>query len=447
MKGLSLRKLGSNIAQTILRYLLALVLGLGLSILLARVLGPEGNGEYAVAVLLPSMLSTLLNVGIGPANVFYVGRHDVSVAEAFRSNVRLWAGLGLLGVAIGAGVIHWRAGDWFPGLDPMHLWLVLPAFPLSLLQGFCASLLQGKQDFSRYNLTLLATPGATLLLAVVLVLGLKMGVAGGLAAFLAGNLLGLFYALFALRTHIRGGPVEEAAEKEESYDRRSVSYGLKAHIGNVMAFFNYRADLFLVNFFLAPAAAGIYVIAIQIAERLWILSRSVSTVLLPRLSELHEEEDVRKALTPLVARWVGILSLLAALVLGPLATFLIELIFGVEYSQAAGALRWLLPGVVVGAVGRVLANDIAARGRPELNMYTSGGVLVANVGANIALIPPLGIDGAAIATSIAYFLNVVAKLAIYAHLSGNRWWRPVLFEGEDLRLVKQVASEFREATR
>lgn len=437
--GLDLRRMGGNIAQTVLRYLVALVLGLGLAIMLARVLGPEGNGKYSVAVLLPSLLSTLLNLGIGPANVYFVGRHEVSVARAYRSNLRLWAGLGLAGLLIGAGVIHLRADAWFPGVDPLLLWLVLPAFPLSLLQGFCASLLQGKQDFSRYNLTLLVAPGSTLVLAAVMVWGLDLGVVGGIAAYVAGTLIGLGYARFALAPHLRKRPDDGV----EDYDRRSISYGWKAHLGNVMAFFNYRADLFLVNFFLVPAAAGVYVIAIQIAERLWILSRSVSTVLLPRLSELHEEEDVRRRLTPLVARWVGGLSLLAALVLAPVASWLVDLVFGADYLEAAGSLRWLLPGVVVGAVGRVLANDIAARGRPELNMYTSAGVLSVNVGANVLLIPSLGIDGAAIATSLSYLLNLFAKLAIYAHLSGNRWWRPLLFEREDMRLIKRVAAEFR----
>jgi O-antigen/teichoic acid export membrane protein len=435
--GLSLRRLGGDIAQTVLRYVVALVLGLGLTILLARILGPDGNGKYSVAVLLPSILSTLLNLGIGPANVFFVGRHEVSVAEAYRSNLRLWGGLGLLGVLVGGGVIHFRAEAWFPGLDPLLLWLVLPAFPLSLLQGFCASLLQGKQDFGRYNLTLLATPAATLALVAVLVWGLDLGVVGALSAYLGGNLYGLGYTRYVLQPYLRKKPVDGTQE----YDRQSVSYGWKAHLGNIMAFFNYRADLFLVNFFLVPAAAGIYVIAIQIAERLWILSRSVSTVLLPRLSELHEEEDLRKRLTPRVARWVGVLSLIAALVLAPIASWLIELVFGAEYQNAAGALRWLLPGVVVGAIGRVLANDIAARGRPELNMYTSAGVLVVNVGANVLLIPPLGIDGAAIATSISYLLNVVAKLVIYAELSGNTWWRPLIFDREDIRLIRRVAAE------
>lgn len=49
-------------------------LGRSLSILLARVPGPEGNGNYAVVILLPNMLSTFLNLGVAPANVHFVER-------------------------------------------------------------------------------------------------------------------------------------------------------------------------------------------------------------------------------------------------------------------------------------------------------------------------------------------------------------------------------------
>ncbi|WP_269851929.1 oligosaccharide flippase family protein [Methanosarcina horonobensis] len=53
----------------------------------------------------------------------------------------------------------------------------------------------------------------------------------------------------------------------KNYTKECLGYGWKAHLSNILAFVNYRADLFLVNFFLTPAATGIYLIAVQIAEK------------------------------------------------------------------------------------------------------------------------------------------------------------------------------------
>lgn len=437
VRGLGLRSLGESILQTVFRYLVALAVGLGLSILLARILGPDGNGKYAVAILLPSLLSNFLNLGIGPANVYYVGRGSVSVRTALSSNLKLWLVLAGVGVVAAVLAIEFRADAWFPGVPEILLWLVVPAFPLALARMFCQSLLQGRQDFGRYNLALLVTPTSTLVLAAAAIWAMDFGVVGAIAAFTLGHALGLAYS-YSATTRISGG---DGGMSPGIYEKRALSYGWRAHLANVLGFLNYRADLFLVNLLIAPAAAGVYVITIQIAERLWILSRSVSTVLLPRLSELHDEEDVRRQLTPLAARWVGILSTVAALVLAPLAPPLVDLLFGSEYAGAAEALQLLLVGVVAGAVARVLTNDIAARGRPELNMMTAGAVLVVNVVANVLLIPEFGINGAAGATAIAYLLHATLTVAIYSHLSGNRWWRPLLVGREDWTAIKALLEE------
>ena len=70
------------------------------------------------------------------------------------------------------------------------------------------------------------------------------------------------------------------------------------------AFVNYRVDLFFVNLLISPATAGVYYIAIQLGESMWMISKVVSTVLLPRLAELHGEEQTRLELTPLITRLV-----------------------------------------------------------------------------------------------------------------------------------------------
>jgi len=54
---------------------ISLIVGLGTSVILARVLGPEGKGSYTLAMLLPSLIVTFGNLGIGPATVYYVTRN------------------------------------------------------------------------------------------------------------------------------------------------------------------------------------------------------------------------------------------------------------------------------------------------------------------------------------------------------------------------------------
>jgi O-antigen/teichoic acid export membrane protein len=428
------RKLSADIALNILRHVAKLVLGLGLFVLLARVLGPEGNGKYSVSILVPTLLSTFLNLGIAPANVYYVGREDVSVTTAVKSSLALWVLLSSCGLLLGSGVIFFRADQWIPSVPQPLLWISLAAFPVFLLERLFLGLLQSVQDFKRYNGAMLIAPTVTLATAVVLVWWMRTGTVGAVIAFGVGYLLGALVSGFAVRSH-----VEDTEEDRDwrSYAKECVGYGWKAHLSNVLSFVNYRADLYLVNLFVSPAAAGIYVIAIRIAERMWMLSSAVSTVILPRLAELHTEEEKRKYFTPLISRWVLVVSLVACIVLALVADPLIQGLFGKEYAGAIGVLLWLLPGIVVGSFTRILANDIAARGRPELNLYTAFLVVVVNVTANVLLIPRMGVTGAAIATTLAYTFNGMTKIWLYTYLSDNRWWVPLLIGREDWELLER----------
>jgi O-antigen/teichoic acid export membrane protein len=245
-----------------------------------------------------------------------------------------------------------------------------------------------------------------------------------------GQLAGLSLALLWLRGEIFNG------SGRSSYIRDCLGYGWKSHLSNILAFLNYRIDIFLVNGFLNPAAVGVYVVAVQIAERLWILSQAVSTVLLPRLAELDDDESARTKLTPLIGRWVLFATTLVTIVVAIFSQPLITVLFGEVYAEAVGVLLWLLPGVALGSLSRVLSNDLAARGRPELNLYTAAVVVLVNVMLNLLLIPQMGIEGAALATTIAYTVNAILKIYAYRRLSNNLWFAPLIPSRADLAYAK-----------
>lgn len=78
-----------NIRMTLGRQLLAAFAQFLLVVLIARELGPEGNGFYAMAILIPTLLANFLNLGVGPATVYYVSRGEFNVYQAMAGNVRL----------------------------------------------------------------------------------------------------------------------------------------------------------------------------------------------------------------------------------------------------------------------------------------------------------------------------------------------------------------------
>ncbi|MFA7710364.1 MAG: flippase [Candidatus Neomarinimicrobiota bacterium] len=430
------RKLGINIGQTFGRQLLGILFGVGSAAIIARILGPEGNGQYAVAMLLPTILSTFLNLGVSPGNVYFVGRHSITPRVAVRTSVRMWVIITLAGVLIGAISVIFFGNRLFPGVPALLLWLALLAFPLVLLQSFLSSLFQAVQDFRRYNLAILISPAITLLLVSLFIIFRSGGVATVVLIYLVAHSVNLIITCILLRPILATEP--DHTESTTGYARQLINYGFKAHLSNILSFVTSRLDVYLVNLLINPAATGIYVIAISMSEQIWLLSTAVSTVILPRLSELHVDEQARRQLTPFIARWVLIISIIMAILLALLAVPFIRLFFGAAYLGAVTPLLFLLPGIILGSLSRVLANDIAARGRPELNMYTALIVIIVNIICNLLLIPAMGIAGAALATTIAYSLTTVFRIFIYAWLSKNKWYAPFQFTALDKQALQGV---------
>lgn len=407
-----------NIGMTLGRQLLAAFAQFLLVVLIARELGPEGNGFYAMAILIPTMLANFLNLGVGPATVYYVSRGNFNVGQAMAGNLRLALAVATVGVACALPVLLIWGAEIFPGVPRELLYLGLASFPLTLLLGYLNTILQGLEDFKAFNLTVLLPPYVNLAGVVIALYVLPFGVVGAMAAYICGQLVGLVVVFWLLSGKRTASKLADQRSPLLDYARRNLSYGWKAHLSNILAFVNYRADIFLVNLFLTPVATGIYVIAVQIAEKLWMLSQAASTVLLPRLSAMHQDPKARLALTNKGFLVVSAITAAASIGLAFALWWLISPVFGEEYVEALPAFLWLLPGVIAGAGSRIYANCIAAAGKPEWNMYSAIGVVAINVAGNIMLVPEYGIVGAAWATSVAYCFNAVVKFYMVRLLPG-----------------------------
>ncbi|MBY6030856.1 oligosaccharide flippase family protein [Halomonas sp. DP8Y7-1] len=424
-----------NVGATFVRQVGSGLIQLATVALIAKAFGAQGNGIYSVALLLPLTLASLLNLGLSPANVYYLGAGKVSALTAWRKTMSAYMVIVTIGLLFGSSLILIFRDTLFPGVQPFILWIALTIFPFLLLLNFVSSFFQGMQQFKSFNIILLLQPLITLSgVCTVLLLDVK-SVGALLISYLIGVASTLLVSLVLVRKLLTGGQ-----DELESYLKSSMLYGLKAHLSNVITFINYKSDVFLVNFIVGPVGAGVYVVAVQFAERLWILSTAVSTVLLPRLSELSREEDKMHYVTPLVCRWVIMLTLFGSILLLAIVTPIIDIVFTDEFDNVVNILIFLLPGIVLWSGGRVLSNDIAARGKPELNLYVSIIVLVTNILLNILLIPQFGLIGAATATSIAYVLDFLIKLKIYSVLVRCGMLEPVVVKFEDIRNIAKIVN-------
>ncbi|WP_255194889.1 lipopolysaccharide biosynthesis protein [Halorarius litoreus] len=166
----------------------------------------------------------------------------------------------------------------------------------------------------------------------------------------------------------------------------------------------YHVDILMVNDMVNSQTAGVYKGALVIVQFLWLVPRSVQSVLIQETSSLWNEGRVEKVteMASKATRYTLLFTLLLAVGLGALAFDFVPLYLGSDYAAAALPVVLLLPGTLGFAVARPIFSISHAKGELKTVIGATGASAVLNLVLNALLIPRYGMVGAAVATSIGY---------------------------------------------
>ena len=141
------------------------------------------------------------------------------------------------------------------------------------------------------NVLEVAVKIVSMILVLVLIVILGAGVAGAVwadAIMAAGMILVL--AAFLWESGVLGRPL-----LDRQILKRTTRFALPAYGGGVMTYLNYRIDQFIIAILLPPEQLAFYVIAVEIAERIWIIPGAVATALLPHLTNSRDRDPALAA--------------------------------------------------------------------------------------------------------------------------------------------------------
>jgi len=123
--------------------------------------------------------------------------------------------------------------------------------------------------------------------------------------------------------------------------------------------------------------------------------------------------------------------------------FAVPLIFGARFSASVAVIWWILPGTIALALAKVASSDLAARHKTGYASAFGMVALAVTVALDFLLIPRMGINGAAIASSAAYLVNTVLLLAALKRLLGASWSDLLIPRGSELAAYRNALSKVR----
>lgn len=387
------------------------------SIILARLfVEPGPRGAFVAITTLPGTLTVVGAIALPNAVNYFSGKGH-SVASLIRVAFLFTAVLSALLVSVVWFALPWLETSFLSAAAHYDtlLRVILLTLPMSLLISFSGSILIGRQDVRVYNFIQIGQTAASLLSAIVLVGVFRLGVPGAVA----GSVLVTTSMMLAVLVTLRRLGRRDAAGPDVPH-RGLLSFGIRLYPSTLSGLGNARADTYILQALLVSSysdtALALYTMAVTMAELVFYLPDSISTLLMPRVAG-STVEDANRMLGRF-ARFSTLITVGVALALVPVAFTGIHLILP-KYSDCLPAFLVLLPAVVSLSLAKIMISYTAGRGRAGLVSVANVVSLVLNVALNLILIPRFGIVGASLASLGSYSALTTMTLLVASRLSGQ----------------------------
>lgn len=376
-------------------------------IMLARILLPEGRGEFATAMLWPQVIAAIGLLGIGEATVIHVARRHIAKEYVFASALALAIILSVILLPIGWVVVDQVTANLGPSVRHAAF-LYLAFIPINQVGLVIIAMYQGTLLIVRWNILRTSVHVINALMIVVFYL-LGWGTVIGLiiAALISYALvLVLGFTLLPGRQWFRSGPLFRTMN--------ALTYsGLKVHFSAVVAMLNDRADQLLISLLLSSADLGVYAVATTVSRGLSAIGDTMGTLVFPKITHI-EDPTVRAQVVGRYTRAVLLITLLPVMACILLSQWLIVLIFSQSFISAAGVMQILLLAIIPINIKFVLAASLKGANQA----LVVGSVQTATLAVSLvflgAFLPTFGLIGAAYAALCSQTAAVIL-MAIQIH--------------------------------
>jgi len=411
---------GSNVLNTLLQ--------IPVGILLARVLGPEGNGIYNYILVVPGIISMISRLGMKRSTIYYIGKKTFSQEELISALTYIFIFTSSLSIIITGGIY------FFMNREDMNFSMALIAIcsiPVNIIINYASGIFIGSDQIKKYNVFQWIPTFSNLLLLIIFLLILKWSIIGALLAYLFANMLMAIYALKLLKKEYNFN-----LQMKIKIILEMVKMGFSFTLAGILMKLHYRIDVILLERLTDMEEVGYYTLATRFAEK-WNGPLTVSAVISSRVA-ISEDFNLLKYN---ILRWIKVtfvLSLFACIVLYFLIPYLLPIMYGENFIPSIVMVQAILPGILMMVVYKALMSYFTGSGRPYILVISCSISLIINIILNLILIPKNGGIGAAWATNISYAILAIIMLIFFGISTKIPFKDFITYSQNDFKVVKKI---------
>lgn len=198
--------------------------------------------------------------------------------------------------------------------------------------------------------------------------------------------------------------------------KEMLNYGYIIVLTSLVSTLNRRLSIFLVRQHCTEDAVGVYGAGTQVGEGVKVFGVSVAMVQFSRLSNMSDRKETVN-LTIKFLKITVVLTFMALLVLACLPVSLFEWVFSDGFGQVKQIILLMSPGMLFFAAHSIFTHYFSGTGVPKYNLFASLVGLAVTVPCTFAMIPALGISGAAISFSATFLAIMLYQWFVFRRIA------------------------------
>lgn len=383
-------------------------LGVLITVILTRYLGPGGFGTFTFILVFATIFGTFADWGLSLITVREASQNEPLAPDIIGNVlvVRLILSVLAAGVAILVSQIFPQILPAYPQIKLLIVVATTMVIASSLKTSF-QIVFNVKLKMENWAISELST-NVIILAATLLLVYLKIGLAGVIVAYVAGDIAAAAVAAFL---GLRLLPIKITLFRPDT------KYLLweALPMGTILVLFTIynRIDTVILSFYKGSVAVGYYGAAYRVYEVLTLGAAYFANSILPIISNLANTDRARlgqiyrKSFVILFG--LGLFVSLTNFLLAPLG---ISIIAGPKFTGSVWALQILSLALVASYFNHLNGYTIVALGKQWYSLGIAIIALIVNVTLNIFFIPLYSYPAAALITFVTEALIVILSMAV-----------------------------------
>ncbi|HEY9609033.1 flippase [Allocoleopsis sp.] len=407
----NLRKIIGNTGWLFTEKIVQLVLGLLVGVWITRYLGPERFGRFNYAIAIVGLFVPLAKLGLDSIVIRNLARdpscQNETLGTAFvlkliSSSLTFLATLGFIILFTSNSSLYSQETLWLVGIIASGT--VVQSF--EIIDFWFQSQIQSKYSVITRNVAYVIMTGVKIVL---------LQVRAPLIAFaIAMSVEYVLSAIGYLISYRFSGNLIRSWKVSFGYAKTLLKDSWPLILSGIVIMIYLRIDQVMLGQMVGDRAVGIYSAAVKISELWYFVPSAIVSSVFPYIVKAKDigEEVYYKRLQQLFSA-VSILAYAVAIPVTFLATPIVTLLYGKNYTEAGAILNVHIWAGLFVSLGVARETWITTEGLMKFSAATAAAGAVVNIVLNYFLIPYYGGLGAAIATVIAQIVSDYAVGAFY----------------------------------